>query len=508
MFDSFQMQKRELRPHQTKAIEDLRAQFAQGKRRIVLQAPTGFGKTLTAAKIIESALTKGKRVLFTVPRLSLVGQAIEDFEREGIRHIGAMQANHPRTDASAPVQVATVHTLSNRLKDTRPHELVIVDECHEDHKVIGEMMGRWIGSSFIGLSATPWRQGMGIQWHGLVQAATIGSLIDTGYLSKFTVFAPDVPDLSGVRIRAGEYQEEGLKAIMGEAKLVANVVHTWLAKGEDRPTLVFGIDRAHAYMLQQQFIQAGVSAGYVDCETDLVERAYLARQFRAGEVRVACSVRTLTTGIDWPVSCIVDAAPTRSEMLHVQKIGRGLRINPGTEDCLILDHAGNSLRLGLVTDINYDELDKTPKGEKPKEVRVKLPKPCEACGALHTQMKCPECGTERKAPSGYVETAEGELVEFGASKKAPTKAEKQAFWSMALWLDDDRMKGGRLAKGLYKGKFGVWPVGLIDARKRPDQAFWNYEKASRIRYAKRMEKEKLGLNNASMARQHNAGGEG
>jgi superfamily II DNA or RNA helicase len=277
---------------------------------------------------------------------------------------------------------------------------------------------------------------------------------------------------------------------MGEAKLVANVVNTWLAKGEDRPTLVFGIDRAHAYLLQQQFIQAGVSAGYMDCDTDVVERAHLARQFRSGEVRVACSVRTLTTGIDWPVSCIVDAAPTRSEMLHVQKIGRGLRVNPGTEDCLILDHAGNSLRLGLVTEIYHDQLDKTPKGEKIKEVKVKLPKPCEECGALHTQMKCPECGCERKAPSGYVETAEGELVEFGEKKRLPTRHEKQDFWSMALWLDWDRGKGGRLAKGLYKGKFGVWPQGLSNTPMYPDQAFWNYEKASRIAYAKRMEKQK------------------
>lgn len=490
MFDDFQMQKRELRPHQQEAIAGLRAQFAQGIRRVVLQAPTGFGKTLTAAKIIESALAKGNRVLFTVPRLSLVGQAIEDFEREGIGHIGAIQANHPRTDPSAPVQVATVQTLTRRLKDVRPFDLVIVDEVHEDHEVVSEMMARWISSSFIGLSATPWTQGLGLRWQGLVQAATIGSLIDMGYLSKFTVFAPDVPDLTGVKVSEGDYQKEGLKAVMGEAKLVANIVNTWLAKGEDRPTLVFGIDRAHAYLLQQQFIQAGVSAGYMDCKTDVVERAHLARQFRSGEVRVACSVRTLTTGIDWPVSCIVDAAPTRSEMLHVQKIGRGLRVNPGTEDCLILDHAGNSLRLGLVTEIYHDQLDKTPKGEKIKEVKVKLPKPCEECGALHTQMKCPECGCERKAPSGYVDTAEGELVEFGEKKRLPTRHEKQDFWSMALWLDWDRGKGGRLAKGLYKGRFGVWPQGLSNTPMYPDQAFWNYEKASRIAYAKRMEKQK------------------
>jgi DNA repair protein RadD len=285
---------------------------------------------------------------------------------------------------------------------------------------------------------------------------------------------------------------------MGESKIVANVVNTWLEKGEGRPTLVFGINRAHAAQLQAQFQRAGVSAGYVDCETDRVSREKLAREFRAGEIKVACSVRTLTTGVDWPVSCIVDAAPTRSEMLHVQKIGRGLRVNPGTEDCLILDHAGNALRLGLVTDIHHEKLDDgqklKPDGDKPKA--EKLPKPCINCGALHTGPKCPACG-HVKTPA-QIREAEGELVEITAGKvKTYTKAEKQAFWSMALWVDDERGRGGKLAKGLYKGKFGVWPRDLHDSRKAPDFAFLSYEKSRRIAYAKKMEKQRGAHNVAS-----------
>jgi superfamily II DNA or RNA helicase len=81
---------RELRPHQVAAINGLRQSLGKGLKRVVLQAPTGFGKTLTTAKIIESALDKGNKVIFTVPRLSLVGQAVEEFEREGVRHIGVM----------------------------------------------------------------------------------------------------------------------------------------------------------------------------------------------------------------------------------------------------------------------------------------------------------------------------------------------------------------------------------------------------------------------------------
>jgi hypothetical protein len=219
--------------------------------------------------------------------------------------------------------------------------------------------------------------------------------------------------------------------------------------------------------------------------------AMLERDFRAGNIRVMRSVRKMTTGVDWPVSCIVDASPTRSESLLVQKIGRGLRVNPGTEDCLILDHAGNTLRLGLVTDIAYDRLDATPPGEKQekKPKAEKLPKECANCAALHVGKICPFCGHERKPVAG-IEEHDGELVEIGEGKKAaPTKDEKQRFWSMSLYLDQARGKGRKLARALYKQKFGVWPRGLEDKPTQPDQAFYNWETASRIRYAKAREKK-------------------
>lgn len=480
--------KRELRPHQTEAINLLYQSFGTGLRRVVLQAPTGFGKTLTSAKIIERSLAKGKRVLFTVPRKDLVDQAIFEFEREGVTHIGVMQGDHPRVDLSAPVQVATLQTLNHRRKKfDRPFEMVIVDECHERFDVVPAMMKEWPETFWIGLSATPWAKGMNAYWQDLVCPATIGYLIGIGNLSQFTAYAPEVPDLSGVKVQAGEYREDDLMKVMGEHKIVGNVVHTWLEKAQNRPTLVFAVNRAHAAQLQAEFIRNGVSAGYIDCMTPKLDRERLARKFRSGEVKVACSVRTLTTGIDWPVSCIVDAQPTKSEMLHVQKIGRGLRVNPGTEDCLILDHAGNSLRLGLVTDIHHDCLVSGEKGAKSEPKEEKLPKECKNCGVLYTGMKCPACGHERRPP--VTEAAEGDLVEI-TSKQKKSAWDKQEFWSMALWLDDYRERGGRLAKGLYKGQFGVWPRGLSDRRKPANQAFMNYERSRRIAYAKKMEKER------------------
>lgn len=474
-----------LRAHQTLAIDMIRQSLAQGNKRIVCQMPTGAGKTLTAAKIVQGAIEKNNRAIFTAPAITLINQTIDAFLEEGITDVGAMQANNPRTNPLAKVQVASVQTLARR--DVPQAKIVLIDEAHVRHTVVESMMADMQDAIFIGLSATPWAKGMGLVWDDLVTPCKIGDLIEQGYLSKFRVFAPDVPDMSNVKTVAGDYNDAQTSEIMEGKALCASVVATWLERGEDRPTFCFGASCAHAHKLKEEFEAAGISAGYCDAFTDAAEMVFLERQFRSGEVRVMCSVKKMTTGVDWPVSCIIDAAPTKSEMLHVQKIGRGLRVNPGTEDCLILDHAGNTLRLGLVTDIHHDTLDKTPKGEKQekKPKAEKLPKECANCAALHTGKTCPYCGHERKPQAG-IEEHDGELVEFGTKKKQPTKADKQEFWSMAIWLDRDRNKGGKLAKGLYKGKFGVWPVGLDYTPKQPDQNFYNYEKSRRIAYAKKM----------------------
>ncbi|WP_167853582.1 DEAD/DEAH box helicase [Roseovarius aestuariivivens] len=480
-------QPKTLRPHQAKAIDLLRQSLGKGHKRVVLQAPTGFGKTLVAAKIIQGALDKGNHVIVTAPAISLIDQSLEAFASEGIYDIGVMQASHPRTNPLARVQVASVQTLARR--DIPDATLVIVDECHQRFKTIEKLMKDRPDVCFIGLSATPWGKGMGLIWDDLVVPTTINELIEQEYLSNFTVFAPDVPDLASVKTQHGDYHEGQAAAVMHGKALMASVVETWLARGENRPTLLFGVNCAHAEALSEAFKGAGVSSAYVDAYTDSVERALIERQFRAGEVKVVCSVRTLTTGVDWPVSCIIDAAPTKSEILHVQKIGRGLRNGEGTQDLLVLDHAGNSLRLGLVTDIQNQTLDTCKPGEKatsgPKA--KKLPRPCTSCETLFTGRFCPSCGRERKPVPG-VNTVEGELVEIGEVRKTPTKEEKQKFWSMALAMDDERRKGGGMAKALYKGKFGVWPKNLSERRLEPDQAFLNYEKSRRIAYAKSKQK--------------------
>lgn len=483
-------QPKQLRPHQARAIDLLRSSLAQGNRKVVIQGPTGFGKTLTAAKIIEGALAKNNKVIFTAPAVSLIDQTVAAFANEGIHDVGVMQANHPRTNSLARVQVASVDTLARR--DIPEAALVIVDECHIRRKVIDDLMQQRQDVFFVGLSATPWRKGMGLVWDDLVIPVTIGDLIAQGYLSQFAAFAPDVPDMTGVGVGAsGDYLEGEAQEVMEGKALMASVVQTWLERGQNRPTLLFGVNRAHAKALQEQFERNGIAAGYCDAFTDTVERALLAERFKAGEIKVACSVRTLTTGVDWPVSCIIDAAPTRSEMLHVQKIGRGLRVNPGTEDLLILDHAGNSLRLGLVTDIQHQHLDKTEPGEKQERKKgEKLPKECGNCGAVVSTLVCPFCGHERKPVAG-VETVDGELVEITSKAKAPTKAEKQVFYSQLLGMAFERRYKPGWAANKYREKFGVWPKGLDKCSEEPGPEVRNWVKSRQIAWAKKQEASRV-----------------
>ncbi len=447
--------------------------------------PTGAGKTRFAAEIVNGALAKGNQVAFTVPAITLIDQTVESFALEGIDHIGVMQANHELTHYGAPVQICSVQTLANRGCPDFP--VVVIDECHLRFKVISEWMAKRPETTFVGLSATPWARGMAEDWQDLVCPVSMPELIDQKFLSSFRVYAPSHPDLSGVKTIAGDYHEGQLADVMGESILVADIVQTWLKLANWEPTLVFAVDRAHAAKLQAEFAKAGVPMGYCDANVDRIERRVLFDRMARREIAGICNVGTLTTGVDADVRCIVLARPTKSEILHVQIIGRALRTAQGKAEALILDHADNHARLGFVTDIHHPGLlAGKDRNQTRKEKGEPMPKECSACNALKPPKVsvCPHCGHKPERFSD-IEPEAGELVELNAGKKKPaTMGDKQLFWSMAQWIDRDRSKGGRLAKALYKTKFGVWPRGLSDIPTQPDAAFMSYERSRRIAFAK------------------------
>ena len=103
----------ELRPHQEKAVQMLRESIARGNKRPLLAAPCSFGKTITAAYILKSALEKGKRGIFICDRVKLVQQSLEAFDRHELP-FGVIQGIHELNDQTKPIQIASVQTLARR----------------------------------------------------------------------------------------------------------------------------------------------------------------------------------------------------------------------------------------------------------------------------------------------------------------------------------------------------------------------------------------------------------
>ena len=326
----------ELRDYQQTAIDRLKDALLKGAKRPVVQAPTGAGKTVIAAAIVNMARQKDKRVLFCVPALSLIDQTVERFRSSAIFDVGVIQGQHELTDGTQPVQVCSIQTLARR--SIPKVDLVIVDECHVMFKLYDTWMNdpNWKSVPFVGLTATPWAKGMGApgRWDKLIIGTTTEELINLKHLSDFKCYAPAHPDLSGVKTKLGDYELKGLGEAMDKNALVADIVSTWLERGEGRPTICFAVNRVHAKHIELQFKEAGVAVEYMDAFTDLEERAAIVGRFATGETKVICNVGVLTTGFDADVRCIILARPTKSEILYTQMIGRGLRTAKGKDHCL------------------------------------------------------------------------------------------------------------------------------------------------------------------------------
>lgn len=468
-----------LRPHQIAALDLLRGSLRAGRRRPVLQIATGGGKTVVAAAIVEGALLKGRTVTFVVPALDLIDQTVAAFEREGINHIGVVQADHPRTDPTAPVQVASVQTLARR--QPGPADVIIVDEAHIRFASLSKWMQAWSHVPFIGLSATPWSRGLGKDFDDLLIAATTRDLIRDGYLSPFRVFAPSAPDLRGVRTVAGDYHGGDLSNAMSASGLVGDVVGEWQRRAADLPTLVFGVDRSHGRRLTEEFAAAGVAVAYVDGTSSREERERIKAAFQTGAIRVIVSVATMTTGVDLDVRCIVLARPTQSEILHTQIVGRGLRTAPGKERCIIIDNAGNHVRLGFVVDIYHDHLDDGQGRPKAPSTTTAQPVACPKCTALRppTRTSCPACGDTPAPAARPVVHVAGTLREMRKPPALPSLEERQAWYSQLLWIARHRNYKPTWVGCQFKARFGAWPRGLVDRIARPGPDVLAHVQASR-----------------------------
>ena len=451
-----------LRDYQQNAIENIRNGILAGHKRQVLQLPTGAGKTAVAAEIARLAHENGKRVWFTVDNLELVDQALEAFQRVGL-DCSVIQGTHDLTDYSKAIQIITNQTLVRRWNrfDANPHwlpDLIFHDEAHIQFKVHHQIKGMLPDIPVIGLSATPFSNGLGLLYSNLIVGHTTKELIDEGHLCDFDAYAPFTPDMRGVTTQAGDYNPKESVEKVNQRKIVGNVVTEWKKHAFGRKTIVFACNIAHSEAICKEFVEADINAIHLDGYTDKDERKDIVRRFKEGHIDVLCSVMVLSKGFDAPIaSCAVLAAPTKSVMKYLQQVGRVLRTYPGKEKALLLDHSGNIERLGFPTDDFpqfLDNGDKEERAERKKAEKAdKLPTPCEKCKALSVEFVCPVCGHVPVKPHN-IEQVDGELKKI---EKFPPQVKNQ--W-LGMLLGHARKKGYQdgWASWAYKEKFKVWPA--------------------------------------------------
>ena len=472
----------QLRDYQEDALNGLRHHMSKaggGHRRLILQALTGLGKTVCASAMIHGAAQQGKVTLFVAHRRELIYQASDKLTRVGVRHGLIIPGEKPGNEEL--VYVGTVQSFTARMKrgsfDPENVHLIIVDEAHRTaSKSYVDMLEAYPNARVIGLTATPTRsdgKGLGDIYTAMVQVMSYEEAFERGYLVRPQYYAPFMPDLEAARTRAGDYAEEDLDAAMNRPELTGDIVshyarHARLPDGSLRLGMVFAVNVRHSIALAEAFNEAGIPAAHIDGETPTAERDEVMREFRAGNLTVLVNVGITTEGTDVPeCSAIVLACPTQSVIKHLQTIGRGLRTHEesGKRDCLVLDHAGNVLRLGPVEDYKDWTLEKG--SERTAKSRMKEAKrdpkeiTCDSCGHLFYSAKiCPSCGFEHvieRSPKD-IEVGDGDLVELGSTTVRKYSQDEKRQW-YAMMLGDIQLRGGNpnQAYYAYKKKFGHGP---------------------------------------------------
>jgi DNA repair protein RadD len=393
-----------LRGYQLRAIESLRAAIRAGARRILLTAPCGAGKTVIISTVSESFLRLSKRpVLILVHRQELVDQTLQKLASCGVR-AGVIMGADKRVDASAMAQVASVPTLHRRLQSGRlpPAGLIFVDEAHHClSRSYREVLSAYPDAIWIGLTATPVRadgQGFGDVFERLIVAETTRGLIERGFLSPFAYYALDAPALWEIPTVAGDWKRDELETAMNTRTLVGSAVKEYLALAKGRRAFVYAVGIDHSKALATEFRAAGIPSAQLDQSTPKADRARIIEDFRTGRILSLCSVGCLTEGVD---VCEAEVCslnrPTKSLSLHLQMVGRVLRVAPGKQRAIILDHGGGVFRHGFPDDPREWSLEKTHEAQVPRLMC------CTACGLAIQRFpssgKCPGCGSLQDLPT-------------------------------------------------------------------------------------------------------------
>jgi len=405
------------RNYQVAAHDSIYAYFREKKGNPVIALPTGTGKALVIAMFLMSVLRQwaSQRILVLTHVKELVAQNHAELkELWPEAPAGIFSAGLGKKETYYPITFAGIASIVKMLHLFGRIDLIIIDEAHLVNPteetmykaLIEELLLRNPALKVIGLTATPYRLGHGkITEDGIftdvcfdmTTMKAFNWLLEQGFL------APLVPkqmkaliDTDGVGLIAGEFNKAKLELAVNKDEVTEAALRECMEHGHDRKHwLIFASGIEHAHKIADMLNLMDVSTVCVHSNTKAfpmsdTQRDDNIKAFKAGAVRCVVNNNVLTTGFNYPaIDMIVMLRPTMSTVLWVQMLGRGTRPWEGKEDCLVLDFARNSLRLGPIN----DPVIPRKKGEGTGEAPVKLCPSCETY--VHATLKiCPECKHE------------------------------------------------------------------------------------------------------------------
>ena len=385
----------QLRPYQQEAVKRVVGHFRASSEPALVVLPTGSGKSLVIAELAR--LARG-RVLVLAHVRELVEQNHAKYQAYGLE-ADIFSAGLKRKEATRQVVFGSVQSVVRNLErfNDANFTLLVIDESHrvslnEDAsygQVIEHLRRQNPQLKILGLTATPYRLGQGFIYfrhhHGMVRGSEesffrdcvfeqpLRLMVKQGYLAapKRLDMAIEGYDFSALKpASSGLFQEEALNRVVAGSRATPGIIEQIIARAVDRQgVMIFAATVAHAEEIMGYLPPA--EAALITGATPSQERKALIDAFKARALKYLVNVAVLTTGFDAPhVDLIAILRPTESISLYQQMIGRGLRLSPGKEDCLILDYAGNPW------DIFAPEVGE-PKPDSDSEP---------------VQVECPECG--------------------------------------------------------------------------------------------------------------------
>lgn len=389
----------ELRDYQQALINDVQSCWQAGQRRVMMQLPTAGGKTVVVSDIAQQFTQRGEKVLFLAHREELLLQAKEKLEAITGCPSGLIKAGY-RAKPEHPIQIASVQSLFRR-QHWFEAGLVVVDEAHHScAATYVSILGRYPNAYILGVTATPARsdgQGFKNQYDALVLGRSVRELIEAGYLCGFKSFAAkNRIKAAGVKVTAGDYNQRELAKLVNTTLMLGDIVGSWKRHALGRRTVVFCVDVAHSKAVASAYWQAGYVSEHIDGETPDAERQAILNRFRTGETLILTNCGLISEGVDVPgIQAVQCLRPTRSLVLYLQMLGRGLRPSIDKDYLVILDHTENWVYHGLPDEEHEWSLDPISLGSDNRAVECP---DCHHCFRPQShELKsgraiCPNCG--------------------------------------------------------------------------------------------------------------------